>query len=129
MHVLQQYARLLRRYLHWMSLAVSGPRTVFDHKQLYQRFVHGSATLQPGYLNPTCLRPTASKPWSCGSYGRQNLIFQGLRNRATHLNCRGSCFLINNSSTAPSYVTDMLQKKPSHSRKTRSSSYIMPLLN
>ena len=30
------------------------------------------------------------------------------------------------SSTAPSYVADMLQKKPSH---TRSSSYTMPLLN
>ena len=31
------------------------------------------------------------------------------------------------SSTAPSYVTDMLQKKPSHIRNTRS--YTMPLLN
>ena len=33
------------------------------------------------------------------------------------------------SSTAPSYVTGMLQKKPSHTRNTRSSSYTMPLLN
>ena len=33
------------------------------------------------------------------------------------------------SSTAPSYVADMLQKKPSHTRKTRSSSYTMPLLS
>ena len=33
------------------------------------------------------------------------------------------------SSTAPSYVTDMVQKKPSHTRKTRSSSYTMLLLN
>ena len=33
------------------------------------------------------------------------------------------------SSTVPSYVTDMLQKKPSHTRNTRSSSYTMPLLN
>ena len=33
------------------------------------------------------------------------------------------------SSTAPSYVADMLQKKPSHTRDTRSSSYTMPLLN
>ena len=33
------------------------------------------------------------------------------------------------SSTAPSYVTDMLHKKPSHTRSTRSSSYTMPLLN
>ena len=31
--------------------------------------------------------------------------------------------------TAPSYVADMLQKKPSHTRNTRSSSYTMPLLN
>ena len=33
------------------------------------------------------------------------------------------------SSTAPSYVTDMLLKKPLHTRITRSSSYTMPLLN
>ena len=33
------------------------------------------------------------------------------------------------SSTAPSYVADMLKKKPSHTRNTRSSSYTMPLLN
>ena len=33
------------------------------------------------------------------------------------------------SSTAPSYVTDMLHIKPLHSRNTRSSSYTMPLLN
>ena len=32
-------------------------------------------------------------------------------------------------STAPSYVTDMLHKKPSHTRNTRSSSYTMPLPN
>ena len=33
------------------------------------------------------------------------------------------------SSTASSYVTDMLQKKPLHTRNTRSNSYTMPLLN
>ena len=33
------------------------------------------------------------------------------------------------SSTAPSYVACMLQKKPSHTHNTRSSSYTMPLLN
>ena len=33
------------------------------------------------------------------------------------------------SSTAPSCVTDMLHKKPLHTRNTRSSSYTMPLLN
>ena len=32
-------------------------------------------------------------------------------------------------STAPSYVADMLHRKPSHIRITRSSSYTMPLLN
>ena len=32
------------------------------------------------------------------------------------------------SSTAPSYVTDMLHRKSSHTRSTRSSSYTMPLL-
>ena len=31
--------------------------------------------------------------------------------------------------TAPLYVTDMLHKKPLHTRNTRSSSYTMPLLN
>ena len=33
------------------------------------------------------------------------------------------------SNTAPSYVTDMLHGRPLHTRKTRSSSYNMPLLN
>ena len=33
------------------------------------------------------------------------------------------------SSTTPSYVVDMLQQKPSHTRNTRSSSYTMPLHN
>ena len=33
------------------------------------------------------------------------------------------------SSTAPSYVADMLQKNPSHTRNTCSSSFTMPLLN
>ena len=33
------------------------------------------------------------------------------------------------SSTTPSYVTDMLQKKPLLTRNTHSSSYTMPLLN
>ena len=33
------------------------------------------------------------------------------------------------SSTAPSYVTDMLHGKPLHTRNTRSSSYTIPLLN
>ena len=33
------------------------------------------------------------------------------------------------SSTSPSYVTDMLHKKPLHTRNTRSSSYTMTLLN
>ena len=38
------------------------------------------------------------------------------------------CYHCHNS-TAPSYVADMLHKKPSHTRITRSSSYTMPLLN
>ena len=33
------------------------------------------------------------------------------------------------SSTAPSYVTDTLHRKPLHTRNTRSSSCTMPLLN
>ena len=38
------------------------------------------------------------------------------------------CYQCHNS-TAPSYVADMLLKKPSHTRNTRSRSYTMPLLN
>ena len=37
------------------------------------------------------------------------------------------CYHCHNS-TAPSYVADMLHKKPSHTRNTHSSSYTMPLL-
>ena len=33
------------------------------------------------------------------------------------------------SSTSPLYVADMLHRKPSHTRNTRSSSYTIPLLN
>ena len=41
-----------------------------------------------------------------------------------------ACLCYNcHSSTAPSYVADMLHKKPSHTSITRSSSYTMPLLN
>ena len=41
-----------------------------------------------------------------------------------------SCLLYRcHSSTAPSYVADMLQKKPSQTRNTRPRSYTMPLLN
>ena len=39
-----------------------------------------------------------------------------------------SCYH-SHSSAAPSYVADMLQKKPLHTCNTRSSSYTMPLLN
>ena len=38
------------------------------------------------------------------------------------------CYHCHNS-TAPSYVADILQKKPSYTRNTRSSSHTMPLLN
>ena len=44
--------------------------------------------------------------------------------------CKIACLCYHcHSSTAPSYVADMLQKKASHTRITRSSSYAMPLLN
>ena len=39
------------------------------------------------------------------------------------------CHIMHCMCTAPSYVTDMLHKKPLHTRNTRSSSYTMPLLN
>ena len=41
-----------------------------------------------------------------------------------------ACFCYHcHSSTAPSYVTEMLNKKPSHNHNALSSSYTMPLLN
>ena len=41
-----------------------------------------------------------------------------------------ACFCYHcHSSTAPSYVTDILHEIPSHTRNTRSSSFTMPLLN
>ena len=41
-----------------------------------------------------------------------------------------ACFCYHcHSSTTPSYVVDMLQKKPSHTCNSRSSSYTMPFLN
>ena len=44
--------------------------------------------------------------------------------------CKIDCLCYHcHSSTAPSYVADMLHEKPSHTRNTRSSSYTMPLLN
>ena len=44
--------------------------------------------------------------------------------------CKIACLFYHcHNNTAPSYVADLLQKKPSHKRNTRSSSYTMPLLN
>ena len=44
--------------------------------------------------------------------------------------CKIACLCYHcHSSTAPSYVADMLHRKPSHTRDTRSSSCAMPLLN
>ena len=44
--------------------------------------------------------------------------------------CKIACLCYHcHSSTAPSYVADIQQKKPSHTRNTRSSSCTMPLLN
>ena len=44
--------------------------------------------------------------------------------------CKIACLCYHcHSSTAPSYVADMLHEKPSHTRYTRSSSYTMHLLN
>ena len=44
--------------------------------------------------------------------------------------CKIACLCYHcHSSTAPSYVADMLHRKPPHACNTRSSSYTMPLLN
>ena len=77
-HVSTPAAPLQRYYQQGVSGTVSGSRTVIDHKQLYRQPVLGSTTLQPSYPNPTCLRQTPKKPTSCGSCGRQNMIFHEL---------------------------------------------------
>ena len=44
--------------------------------------------------------------------------------------CKMTCLSHHcHNSTAPSYVTDVLQKRPSHTRNTRSSSHAMPHVN
>ena len=54
-----------------------------------------SSTLQPNYPNPTRSHPTPSRPWSCGSSGRQDLTFHGFHNG--QLNRRCSCLHNNNN--------------------------------
>ena len=57
----------------------------------------------------------------------KSLHWLPVKERSTHkIGCL--CYHCH-SSTATSYVADMLHKKPSHTRITRSSSYTMPLLN
>ena len=62
----------------------------------------------------------------CCSY--QLLCYSCLLCCSYQLSIACLCYHCHNS-TAPSYVTDMLHKKPLHTRNTRSSSYTMPLLN
>ena len=57
----------------------------------------------------------------------KSLLWLPVKVRST---CKIACLCYHcYSSTAPSYVTDMLHKKPLHTLNTRSSSYTMPLLN
>ena len=59
-----------------------------------------------------------------------NFIFVSVLILQAGCTCKIACLCYHcHSSTAPSYVTDMLHKKPLHTRNTRSSSYNMPLLN
>ena len=57
----------------------------------------------------------------------KSLHWLPVKERSTYKIARLCCHC--HSSTAPSYVTDMLHKKPLHTCNTRSSSYTMPLLN
>ena len=64
---------------------------------------------------------------SCITIHLKSLHFLPVKVRSTY---KIACLCYHcHSSTAPSYVTDMLHKKPLHTRNTRSSSYTMPLLN
>ena len=67
-------------------------------------------------------------PKSCSKTTHlKSLNWRPVKVRST---CKIACLCYHcHSSTAPSYVADMLHKKPSHTRNTRSSSYTMPLLN
>ena len=57
----------------------------------------------------------------------KSLLWLPVRVRSTY---KIACLCYHcHSSTAPSYVADMLHRKPSHARNTRSSSHTMPLLN
>ena len=64
---------------------------------------------------------------SCITIHLKSLPWLPVKVRSTY-NIACLCYHCN-SSTAPSYVADMLQKIPSHTRNTRSRSCTMPLLN
>ena len=70
----------LKYWLHKIcrALDISVINEVWGRRQSNTKW--GSA-LESTTLNPTCLRPTPSKPWRCGSCERQNLIFYGFHNQ------------------------------------------------
>ena len=87
--------QLRRCYRQRASGAVSEPQTVFDHKQLYRRFVLRSTTQQPNHQSPTELWPT---PQNLGVVASKTWSSRDFTTGATHLSCRSSCLLNNNSS-------------------------------
>ena len=106
-------AFLLSRICYCNSLLFGSTHDVTSHLQWIQN-----------YAARVILRLTKS---SNITTNLKSLLWLPVKVRSTY---KIACLCYHcHSSTAPSYVTGMLHRKPLHTRNTRSSSYTMPLLN
>ena len=94
-----------------MSGTVSGPWTVFNHKQLCRRFVLGSTAKQPSYPNPTWLRSTPQTLGVLESVESKSWSSRYFTTRATHLSCRCSCLLNNNNNVNNNNINNNNQQQ------------------
>ena len=106
-------AFVLSRIVHCNSLLFGSTHDVTSHLQRIQN-----------YAARVIMRPPKS---SSITTHLRSLHWLPVKERSTY-NIACLCYHCH-SSTAPSYVADMLHKKPLHTRNTRSSSYTKPLLN
>ena len=105
-------AFVLPRIDYCSSLLFGSTPDVTSHLQRIQNYAAGVIMLLP-------------KSCNIGTFKSRHWLLVNVRST-----CKIACLCYHyHSSTAPSYVTDMLQKNPSHARNTRSSSYTIPLLN
>ena len=96
---------------YWNSLLFGSTHDVTSHLLLMQNYAAQLILRLPKSFIITSLASCQSKKHLQNSYIIACLCYH----------CH--------SSTTTSYVNDMLQKKPSHTQNTRSSSYTMPLHN